>query len=128
MKAAIVLVIAAGCAGDLEDPARFTSCAPGDVELLLQARCGACHGAEQPDADLDLVSAGLEMRVLGASSKATCEERTLVEQGGTEHLLIEKIEAAPSCGSRMPLGQTPLTPIEIECVKRWVDALAEEAP
>ena len=49
----------------------------------------------------------------------------IVEPQGGDHLMLEKIEGAPTCGSRMPLGKPALSAVEIECVKRWIDELAE---
>jgi hypothetical protein len=132
MRAVLVLAVAtvlgAGCAGELENPARFTNCPPGSVEQLFQARCQSadgtgCHGSNAPEADLDLVSPGVGDRVRGLTSKALCEGRALVEAPGGSHLLVEKLDE-PECGSPMPLGQPALSPNEIECVRRWVDDLA----
>lgn len=133
LRAGLVLaVLTAACAGELENPARFTNCPPGSVEQLFQARCQSadgkgCHGSTMPDAELDLVSPGVGARVRGLTSKSLCEGRALVEQAGGTHLLVEKLEDA-TCGSPMPLGGTALSPNEIECVRRWVDELAEAAP
>lgn len=125
MKLWAVVLLAAGCAGELQNPARFADCPPGYVEQLFQAKCGACHDATEPDAALDLVSPGMGMRLKGVVSASMCEGRTLVEPGGMDHLLVEKVEDSPSCGSRMPFGEAQLTVTEIECVRRWADELAE---
>ncbi len=122
-------VATTGCAGELDNPARFTNCAPGSVEQMFQARCTSadgkgCHGTNAPEADLDLVSPGVGARVRGLTSKSLCEGRALVEEPGGTHLMVEKLDGAV-CGSPMPLGQPSLSPNEIECVRRWVDELAE---
>jgi hypothetical protein len=132
LRVGLVLAVVAGCAGELDNPARFTNCPPGAVEQIFQARCNSadgkgCHGSSEPDADLDLVSPGVGARVHGLTSKTLCEGRALVEDPGGSHLLVEKIDD-PTCGSPMPLGQPPLSPNEIECVRRWVDELAEASP
>jgi hypothetical protein len=131
LRVSLVLgvVAAVGCAGELDNPARFTNCPPGAVEQTFQAHCQSadgkgCHGSNAPDADLDLVSPGVGARVRGLTSKSLCEGRALVEEPGGSHLLVEKLDE-PSCGARMPLGQPSLSPNEIECVRRWVDNLAE---
>lgn len=128
----VLAALAAGCAGELDNPARFTSCPPGSVEQLFQARCQSadgkgCHGTNMPEAELDLVSPGVGARVRGLTSKSLCEGRALVEAPGGAHLLVEKLDE-PDCGSPMPLGQPSLSPNEIECVRRWVDELAEATP
>lgn len=127
------LLALAGCAGELENPERFTDCPPGQVEQMFQAKCAGangtgCHSASMPDADLDLVSAGVGERVKGLTSTSMCEGRALVEADpGAQHLMLEKVEDDPTCGSRMPFGEQALSAKEIECVRRWVDDLAAEA-
>src|SRR5690606_24497414 len=99
--AAVVAAIAltgVGCAGELEDPGRFAECAPGYVEQLFQTRCGECHRATDPDAFLDLTSPGVDQRLRDVPSMSTCEGRLLVDPSGGSHLMLEKLEASPSCG------------------------------
>ena len=125
---AVAVLATAGCAGELDNPARFTNCPPGAVEQIFQAGCQSadgmgCHGTNAPDADLDLVSPGVGDRVRNLTSTSMCEGRSLVEAPGGAHLLVEKLDGA-TCGSPMPLGEPALTPNEIECVRRWVDELA----
>lgn len=125
----LAVMLTAGCAGELENPARFTNCPPGAVEQMFQAKCQSadgkgCHGSNTPDANLDLVSPGVGARVRGLTSTSMCEGRMLVEAPGDTHLMVEKLDGA-TCGSPMPLGQPALSPNEIECVRRWTDELAE---
>ena len=127
MKLAVALLLV-GCAGEIDNPARFADCPPGYVEQVFQAKCGECHGANEPDAFLDLASPGVDMRVKDAESLGMCEGRVMVDSQGGDHLLLEKLEAAPSCGSRMPLGKQPLTAAETECVRRWVEGVAGGTP
>jgi hypothetical protein len=125
-------LLAGGCAGELENPQRFTDCPPGQVEQMFQAKCAGadgtgCHSANMPDAELDLVSPGVGERVKTLTSTNMCEGRALVEADPTaNHLMVEKLEEDPTCGSRMPFGEQELTAKEIECVRRWVDDLAAE--
>lgn len=130
--ALLAVLAAAGCAGELEDPARFTTCAPGYVEQMFQSRCGSCHGSVDPEAGLDLVSTGVEARLIGeASATPFCQGKMLIEPAATEpmqHLLLDKLQETPSCGSRMPFGTEALSADEIECVRRWVDeAMGEDS-
>jgi hypothetical protein len=125
----IVLLGALGCAGELEDPERFASCAPGHVEQLFAASCDGtgCHGAENPAADLDLVSAGIEARLIDEPSPTEfCEGRLRIDSMATDpmdHLLLDKLQEIPSCGGRMPFGTATLSNADQECVRRWVDDL-----
>ncbi len=131
--ALVAVALASGCAGELEEPERFASCPPGYVEQLFEARCGGmCHAGTTPEAGLDLVSAGVEARLIGESSKTEfCDGRTLVMPEAAmplEHLLVDKLSETPGCGARMPFGREALSVNEIECVRRWVDeAIGVEA-
>ena len=135
MRAAALMAVllAGGCAGELEDPERFASCPPGFVAQLFQTRCaGPCHAGAEPEAGLDLVSEGVEARLIGVTSTTTfCEGKALIEPDAvepTEHLMIDKLQERPSCGSRMPFGAEGLSQAEIECVRRWVDEAVGVAP
>lgn len=115
--------VLAACAGELENPERFADCPPGFVEQLFQEKCaGECHAGAEPEAGLDLVSAGAGQRMLGqASAQEACEGLMIVDPGGDHSLIIEKLGDTPPCGARMPFGQTKLDAAEVECVRRWVD-------
>jgi hypothetical protein len=118
--------LAAGCAGELEEPERFASCPPGYVEQLFADKCGGmCHAGTTPEAGLDLVSPGVEARLIGETSQTEfCDGRSLVVPEATtslEHLLVDKLSETPSCGARMPFGREALSANQIECVRRWVD-------
>jgi hypothetical protein len=128
MRAALVLaaaVAAGGCAGELESPERFADCAPGFVEQLFQEGCsggGDCHDSSEPEADLDLVTAGQGARLLGvASVQEECGGAPLIDPAGGDHLLLQKLDDGPPCGARMPFGEAKLSAREIECVRRWID-------
>lgn len=116
-------LLAAGCPGRLEERERFASCPPGMVENeLLAAKCGAgaCHDAEDPEANLDLVSPGVRSRLLDVPSD-TCAQRILIDSTDPElSFLLEKLYPQPECGSQMPHSSPPLSVEEVECVRRWV--------
>ncbi len=126
MRAAIMLALAAGCAGELESPERFADCPPGYVEQRFQEACGPeCHNAVDLEADLDLVSPGPGARVLTAmSATEECSGRPLIDPTGQHHLLLDKL-TAPPCGTRMPFGKAELPPEDIECVRRWIDEVRQ---
>jgi hypothetical protein len=135
MRAALVFtVLLAGCAGELENPERFANCPPGFVEQLFQTRCaGMCHDADTPEAGLDLVSADVQARLIDVPSGTPfCEGRVMIDSTAPAdpnvHLIIDKLQETPSCGSRMPFGAEALTTAEIECVRRWVDETLGVSP
>jgi hypothetical protein len=119
------LVLAAGCAAGLEDPDRFTDCAPGFAEQLMNTKCGLCHVGPVPMGDLDLVGAGVEARLANVvSATPDCSGDILVGPGGGG-LFLDKL-GSPSCGSRMPLGDQPLTSAELACVRKFVEEIAPQ--
>jgi hypothetical protein len=134
--AALLLLVAGGCAGELLEPERFTDCAPGHVEELFQTRCaGMCHAGTDPEAGLDLVSPEPAARLVAeVSDTVFCDGRMLIEPDPTvdpyEHLLLDKLTEHPSCGARMPFGAEALSADEVECVKRWIEEQlgAEDGP
>jgi hypothetical protein len=122
-------VVATACAGELEHPERFADCGPGVVEKMFVSKCGTCHGSDAPAADLDLVSPGLVMRVVGIRSTTEyCEGQMLVDTAEPEHLILSKLTGDPVCGARMPLGGAALAAADIECVRRWIDDAIGAAP
>ena len=133
MRALVALALVAGCAGELESPERFSDCPPGFVEEMFATRCaGLCHSSSTLAAGLDLVSPGVQGRLVGTTSISLfCEGRMLVAPDAVEpqeHLLLDKLSESPGCGGRMPFGGEALTLTEQACVRAWVDeALGVEA-
>jgi hypothetical protein len=120
-----LLVLVGACAGELDHPERFADCAPGFVEQLFQESCsggGDCHDDSDPEADLDLVTAGAGERLVGvASVQESCGGAPLIDPAGGDHLLLQKLGDSPPCGARMPFGESRLSASEVECVRRWID-------
>ena len=119
----VVSAVLVGCAGELENPERFADCPPGFVEQLFMEKCaGECHTGAEPEAALDLVSPGAAQRLVGqASVQEECGGLMIVDPGGENSLLVDKLGDSPPCGARMPFGQNKLDAAEVECVRRWVD-------
>ena len=130
-----VTVLAAGCAGELEQPERFAECPDGYVEFIFHEVCGgACHGDQLPEAGLDLSSNGVAVRVLGTPSQTggPCAGKLLVDPDAPDdpsaHLLLDKLLEEPSCGAPMPPEGDLLNRDQRECVRRWiVEAIESEA-
>ena len=138
----------AGCAGELRDPDRFAfllegmdagetdqpdegpaekdagmTGSPMDcVTKIFQTSCKTCHDVGAPQ--LDLMSAGVEKRLVGKMGTGDCKNYTLVSPSGGASLLVQKVtQAKPPCGSRMPFG-SQLSSDEQTCLSNWVDSLA----
>jgi cytochrome c553 len=82
-----------------------------DVRPILVERCVACHGADDPEADLDLSS--LESLVRGSKSGPV-----IVEGFSEKSILIRKVS---SRAMPPPDSDDPLTAAEIRTITRWID-------
>jgi mono/diheme cytochrome c family protein len=82
-----------------------------DVRPILVERCVACHGEDDPEADLDLRS--LESLVRGSKSGPV-----IVEGFSEKSILIRKVssQAMPP-----PDSDDPLSAAEIRTITRWID-------
>ncbi len=91
-----------------------------------------CHGA-RPEAGLDLLSAGVEQRLVGVPSTGeACGGDPLVnpEDPGNS-LLLRKIDPArfslggETCGGIMPLNSMGVGGEDLQCFEKWVLAMGE---
>jgi len=82
-----------------------------EIQPILTKRCVSCHGADDPEADLDLRS--LESLVRGSESGPV-----IVEGFSDKSILIRKVvsKAMPPADS-----EEPLTAAEIRKMTRWID-------
>lgn len=97
-------------------PAQNVSFA-ADIQPLLAARCTPCH--------ITTTTSGVRLSthpdVLGSTGDQYGE--AVVRPGDAAGSpLVDKVEAAPRFGSRMPLGEPPLSSDEIAQVRAWIDA------
>lgn len=116
-------LLLAGCPGSLENPEQFLGpCLDPPTEIFPQ-RCGNgdCHDADAPAGDLDLVSPGVETRIVGA--EAAGGPGTLVDPAAPEEsILWQKVtEDAPPFGTRMPQIGGNLSSWERQCVLEWIE-------
>ena len=134
-----VLAVAA-CAGNLDDPERFTSAlgarsadgpadaAPAcpDVPALLADKCATagCHSASAKAANLDLGSPNVTARLVDVPSMTTGK---LVDPAQpSASVLFQRIQ--PTAAGRMPVTGDPLDDSTIACVLAWIGGLAKAAP
>ena len=121
-----IALLASGCPGTLADKLAFIendagSC--GDVPTtLFQPTCAAsgCHSAVNPAGQLDLESPDVASRLVDKPANGLCSGTLADPLNPTKSVLYLKLTSAPPCGSRMPLGATPLADSEMACVKSWI--------
>jgi hypothetical protein len=127
MRAPLVVAIAlvaAGCPGKLQDPARFTAACPDVPTQILALRCAGagCHATAPFAAGLDLASPNVAARLVGVA--ATGGPGLLVDPMNPDgSVLIRKLTSTPPFGGQQPPG-APLDPATIDCIRAWVRTLA----
>ncbi len=94
-----------------------------DIEPLFVADCTSmgCHGFPMPQDGLDLrVGAGYA-DLVGVPADQ-CSERTLVAPGqADDSYLMDKLLGADLCmGNRMPKGDDPYTPEQLDLIAAWI--------
>jgi hypothetical protein len=106
------------------DAATGTCPNPSDVPTTIFApSCGisTCHDATAKAQGLDLVTAGVSMRLI--NQPATEVKNQLLadpknpDQG---YLMVKLTSTAPAVGARMPFGLPALSTSQIQCVRAWI--------
>jgi hypothetical protein len=111
-------------------PPAQAGCADGlDAVQIMAAKCGLCHGQNSPTKGLDLVSPGLDMRLVGIRSTCFNREFLEVRPGPVQGFFLEKLEGpVDSCGVIMPFATPPLTPEEKACLYDWAGKAVARGP
>lgn len=100
-------------------------------EAIVKPSCATsgCHSAPQAASDLDFSSPEVARRVLSTSSRH-CKDQVLLNDDAIGGFIFDKLDDAPACGARMPLGGPALTAKERACLHSWlyreVEAVAVE--
>ena len=102
-----------------------------DVPALFARSCGsvACHNEadNNPAAGLDLISPGVGER-LALVNAQDCFGVYADPSDPTGSLLYTKVAGTSDCGTPMPLGDDPLTPAEVLCIRDWISGLQPPEP
>lgn len=131
-----LLLIAAGCEPTEPDPTPPDP--PCVAEVLAANGCTGCHTAQNPEAGLDLTSAEIGARMIGAPAHAaSCADRLLIDPQRPERsLLLQSVGATrpPSgdedpCQLVMPPGRDAASDPELRaCLTDWVYGIALAQP
>jgi WD40 repeat protein len=93
-----------------------------DIYPVFRKHCLVCHKArylQEPD-----VSGGLALDSYAAVRKGST--RPVLQPGKSADSLLIKLTSTANVKERMPLGAEPLTPQQIDLLRRWIDAGAPE--
>jgi hypothetical protein len=94
-----------------------------DIQPIFNGSCGGsgCHvGSSNSGVNLSNYSA--VMNSIGSNY----DSKIVVAGSPDQSPLVDKIEANPDKGSRMPLGRSPLSPTEIETIRAWITGGAKD--
>ena len=135
----LALLIAPGCA-DFESPEDPTGGLPNvpiefpsfvrDIEPILDARCatGGCHSPASHRAGLVLAQGHAYDETVGVTSVLNAP-MLLIEPGSADDSWVIRMISADAAARhdfpRMPLATTPLTPTQIDNIRRWIDQGAQ---
>ena len=83
-----------------------------DIAPILKASCIACHGADQPQAQLRLDS-------LGAALNGGTSGKVILPGNSNKSPLVRRLLGLDK--PQMPYGSEPLAPKQIALVRAWID-------
>jgi len=129
---AVLVALIAACGSEQIDTSstggpELYACSSGfqpAVSDIFATSCSSdgCHGAVEPAVGLDLVSAGVEKRLIEQPA-ASCDATLVVPGNPAQSFLYEKIVASsPQCGDPMPIG-VMLDDAKLACVRKWIAEL-----
>jgi WD40 repeat protein len=90
-----------------------------DIKLLFAKRCTVCHRASKRSM-LDL-SGGLALDSLEGILAGSARDKVIVPGKARDSELVRRL-ADPDEDRRMPLQDKPLSPEQLEVVRRWIDS------
>ena len=127
-----LLVMACAVIGSCDDdppPGTFTEIYETLFPPTTAARCNFCHSMPATDISNGNLSTGSDQdsayaALVGkASTSSRCGGKPLVvphDPGAS--LFLDKFSAKPTCGDRMPLGGMTLSDAEVELIRGWIAA------
>tara|TARA_R100000005_G_C4945013_1_gene167933 strand:+ start:261 stop:635 length:375 start_codon:yes stop_codon:yes gene_type:complete len=94
-----------------------------DIQTIFTSSCGGsgCHVGSSING-VNVSSYNATMNSIGSQYGT----EIVVPGNPDDSPLVDKIEANPEIGSRMPLGRSSLTPTEINQIRAWITGGAED--
>jgi len=121
---ALFSVLVSACPGSLENPDQFLGC-PDVPTKILGERCATagCHGADTPQAGLDLTpDDGLAARMVDVDGVG-CMGKIVDSAAPEQSLLYTKCLATNTCLTRMPQTGEVLSDFEEDCLLEYIQGL-----
>ena len=130
-----LLLVGCGAPMMKAPPATFTQIYTAMFPLGTKGQCNYCHNRPANDIsngklNLGETQAAAYAALVGpdsVSAKCGGAGKKLVAPGDPDaSLFLQKFQTAPPCGDRMPQGATPLTDVQLEMVRSWIAAGAQD--
>jgi hypothetical protein len=124
-----------GSDGSVDDAATgtFSEIYAAVLSTQTDSRCNFCHSMPASQVSNGKFHTGMDAAETYAALLSTtstsdaCAGRSVVVPGDPEQsLLFLKIAGQPPCGNRMPLGGSALTTAQVEMIRSWIAAGANE--
>lgn len=123
-----IAAVVAGCPGELDDKARFTTDGGGsgscdDAMPIFKASCldSGCHNATDKYSDLDLETPGVVGRYNGVTAKGGGGMHKLIDPADpSKSSIYTKTKSPAPYGLQMPMTGTKLTAAQQECIVTWL--------
>lgn len=110
----IALILVSASTASAQEPVDFGR----DIQPILAKRCYACHGPDTAEAGLRLNQRE------SALAKHESGAVTIVPKQPAASELVKRITSTDD-SDRMPPEGKPLTPTEVELIRRWIEAGAD---
>ena len=114
MAMAVLLLGSAAAFAQTSEPIDFGR----QIQPILAKRCFACHGPDKAEGELRL------NQKESAFAKLTSEKRALVPKDLEQSELFRRVTSTDD-GERMPPEGQPLTPTQVDLLKKWIEQGAE---
>lgn len=115
------LLLATSLVGLAAEPSAAAAPAPGEVQFMrdvapiIRDRCISCHGPNDPEG-------GLRLDIFESMIKG--DHPAVVPEYPEESEMIHRV-TGEDASSRMPRDDDPLTPAQIDLLRRWIKAGAK---
>lgn len=110
----------------------FSQIYPLLFPVHTRAQCNFCHSLPPNDVSNGKLSMGEDQATAYAGLMATSQsskcghaQQLVVPGDASASLLYQKL-TNPTCGGKMPLGGSPLTAVQLEMVRTWIDNGAQD--
>jgi hypothetical protein len=136
---ALALAALVGCGSSSSDPptqpAKFSEIYTQIFPAMTKAKCNFCHSQPVSQVSNGKLYTGAEGDVHAAyaalvgqtSASKDCSGKALIVPGKPEEsLFYTKLTGTPPCGAQMPFGGGALPDAQVEMVRSWIAAGANE--